>query len=605
MEDRISPYHINIWYVVLAVVAALLLHDGWLARRDVRTVPYSEFETLLEHGSLSEVDLQGDTTIRARLKKPAQGARYIETVKMDPTFAAKLQKAGVRYQAEPENTFFRNILLWTLPVLIMIGVWLFIAKRFSARLQGGVMAIGKSKAKIYVESDTKVKFSDVAGIDEAKAELQEIVDFLKNPNKFHRLGGRMPKGVLLVGPPGTGKTLIAKAVAGEAEVPFFSTNGAEFVEMFVGVGAARVRDLFEQAKRRAPCIIFIDELDALGRARLVAVGPGVNDEKEQTLNQLLAELDGFDSASGIILLAATNRPEIIDPALLRSGRFDRQVVIDRPDKAGRLAILELHSKKIKMAPHLDLSHVAALTPGLTGADLANIVNEAALIAVRRESDSVNEGDFTEAVERLTAGLEKKGRLISPFEKKIVAYHEIGHVIAAIATGNIEQIHKVSIIPRGVGAIGYTMQRPSEERFLMTDDELKKKMIVLLGGRAAEQLEFGHFSTGAADDIDKATDIAWNAVTKYGMSASVGNIVYDTRRPTFLGYEQTPFQTRTYSDETANKIDAAVADMVATAMQRASEILTKNKSTLEEAAKLLLKRETLTETDLKPFVAKIL
>jgi cell division protease FtsH len=465
--------------------------------------------------------------------------------------------------------------------------------------QSGFMAVGKSKAKIYVETDTKVTFNDVAGSDEAKAELQELVDFLKNPEKYKRLGSRMPKGVLLVGPPGTGKTLIARAVAGEAGVPFFSTNGAEFVEMFVGVGAARVRDLFEQARKKAPCIIFIDELDALGRARLSGMGQG-NDEKEQTLNQLLAELDGFDPSSGIILLAATNRPEILDPALLRSGRFDRQVLVDKPDKEGRLAILNLHIKKTKLQADTNLEHIGALTSGFTGADLANLVNEASLVAIRRNADSVSESDFTDAIERMIAGLEKKNRLINTFEKNVVAHHEMGHALVSYALDMNEAIHKVSIIPRGIGSLGYTIQRPTEDRYLMTKNELQNKMATLLGGRAAELLIFNHLSTGSADDLDKATEIAWNAVTRYGMNEKLGFVVYDKIEPSFLGTHNPSFKTRFYSDETAREIDCAVRELLQSAVEKAKAILNKNIHLLKQSAAILIEKETLTESELKPF-----
>ena len=395
------------------------------------------------------------------------------------------------------------------------------------------MSIGKSKAKIYVESNTGITFADVAGVDEAKDELREVVDFLKNPEEYGRLGGRMPKGVLLVGPPGTGKTLLAKAVAGEAKVPFFSISGSEFVEMFVGVGAARVRDLFEQARAKAPAIIFIDELDALGRARGAAGFAGGHDEKEQTLNQLLVELDGFDLSKGLVLLAATNRPEILDPALLRAGRFDRQVLVDRPDKKGRIQILEVYLKKAKLGPDVDPEKVAALTPGFTGADLANLVNEAALLATRRGGDAVTMADFNNAVERIVAGLEKRNRLLNPKEREIVAYHEMGHALVALALPGVDVVHKVSIIPRGIGALGYTIQRPTEDRFLMTRAELENKMAVLLGGRAAELLVFDHFSTGAADDLRRVTDIARSMVTRYGMSEALGSVAYDREPGTFL------------------------------------------------------------------------
>jgi cell division protease FtsH len=463
------------------------------------------------------------------------------------------------------------------------------------------MALGKSKAKVYVETDTKVTFTDVAGVDEAKSELEEVVGFLKDPKRYSRLGGRAPKGVLLVGPPGTGKTLLARAVAGEAGVPFLSINGSEFVEMFVGLGAARVRDLFEQARSKAPAIIFIDELDALGRARGAYAGGG-HDEKEQTLNQLLVEMDGFDPATGLVLLAATNRPEILDPALLRAGRFDRQVLVDRPDKLGRLQILKVHAKKVQLAADVDLEQVAALTPGFSGADLANLVNEAAVLATRRNAPAVTLDDFTGAIERMIAGLEKKNRLLNTREREIVAYHEMGHAILAMGVHGVDPVHKVSIIPRGVGALGYTIQRPTEERFLMTREELEGKMQVLLGGRAAEHIVFKHLSTGAADDLAKVTDIARSMVTRYGMAPELGPVSLEDSRPTFLGgVPQAPWQEREYSEQTAREVDCAVRKIVEHAFERAVSILERNRLQLENGARLLLEKETLTETELRQFM----
>jgi cell division protease FtsH len=448
-----------------------------------------------------------------------------------------------------------------------------------------------------------VTFADVAGVDEAKAELQEVVEFLKDPKKYGRLGARVPKGVLLVGPPGTGKTLLARAVAGEAGVAFFSISGSEFVEMFVGVGAARVRDLFEQARQKAPAIIFIDELDALGRARGAGGGFGGHDEKEQTLNQLLVELDGFDPSTGLVLLSATNRPEILDPALLRAGRFDRQVLVDRPDKPGRLQILQVHSKKIQLKNDVDLAQVAALTPGFTGADLANLVNEAALLATRRGGESVTLEDFTQAIERIVAGLEKKNRILNERERRIVAHHELGHAMVAMALPGVDPVHKVSIIPRGVGALGYTIQRPTEDRFLMTREELENKMAVLLGGRAAEEVVFGHLSTGAADDLAKVTDIARSMVMRYGMVKGLGNVAYEEEKSPFLSNNM--FQkSREYSEETAREIDVAVRDIVKAAYDKALGILTREKELLERWARKLLEKETLAEAELGDLRAAI-
>jgi cell division protease FtsH len=448
-----------------------------------------------------------------------------------------------------------------------------------------------------------VRFDDVAGVDEAKEELAEIVDFLKNPGQYSRLGGRMPKGVLLVGPPGTGKTLLAKAVAGQAKVPFFSISGSEFVEMFVGVGAARVRDLFEQARAKAPAIIFIDELDALGRARGIGPYAGGHDEKEQTLNQLLAEMDGFDSKSGLVILAATNRPEILDPALLRAGRFDRQVLVDRPDKKGRVDILRVHLKKAKLSTDVDAEKVAALTPGFTGADLANLVNEAALLATRRGADEVQMIDFTNAIERMVAGLEKRNRLLNPKEREIVAYHEMGHALVALTLPGTDPVHKVSIIPRGIGSLGYTIQRPTEDRFLMTRQELENKMSVLLGGRAAELTVFGHLSTGAADDLRKVTDIARSMVTRYGMSERLGSVAYDRDPRSFLTGPDLPPPPREqdYAEETAAVIDKEVRGIVQSAMERALGILRERRDVLERTAQRLLEKETLDEKELTELV----
>jgi cell division protease FtsH len=470
---------------------------------------------------------------------------------------------------------------------------------------GGLMSIGRSKAKVYVETDTKTTFDDVAGADEAKDELAEIVRFLKNPKEYSRLGARIPKGVLLVGPPGTGKTLLARAVAGEAGAPFFSINGSEFVEMFVGVGAARVRDLFEQARSRAPAIIFIDELDAMGRAR-GSYPFGGHDEKEQTLNQLLVELDGFDSRIGVVLLAATNRPEILDPALLRAGRFDRQVLVDRPDRGGRVDILNVHLKGHRLAGDVAPEKIAALTPGFTGADLANLVNEAALVATRRNADEISMSDFTNAVERMIAGLEKRKRVLSPKERDVVAHHEMGHALTAMALPVGDAVHKVSIIPRGVGALGYTIQRPTEDRFLMTREELEDKMTVLLGGRAAEWIVYKHTSTGAADDLAKVTDIARDMAMRFGMEATLGPVSYERPASPFLGGAPAPegWSERRYSDETARAIDQAVQRIVETSFKRAVSILEAHRDLLEEGAGLLLKKETLDEPALRELAAKM-
>jgi cell division protease FtsH len=591
----------NTWYWIAAIVGILLIQYLVGTARQIAPIPYSQFEQLLREGKVAEIGIS-DRFIQGALKEPLpSGQSRFMTTRVDPEFAQQLDKFGVRYTGQIENTLFRDILSWVLPVLIFFGLWTFLARRIAAQggLGGGLMQIGKSKAKVYVEADTGVRFEDVAGVDEAKDELREIVDFLKNPEQYGRLGGRMPKGVLLVGPPGTGKTLLAKAVAGEAKVPFFSISGSEFVEMFVGVGAARVRDLFEQARAKAPAIIFIDELDALGRARGMGGFAGGHDEKEQTLNQLLVELDGFDSRAGLVLLGATNRPEILDPALLRAGRFDRQVLVDRPDKKGRVQILQVHMKTAKLASDVDAEKVAALTPGFTGADLANLVNEAALLATRRGAEAVSMADFNNAVERIVAGLEKRNRLLNPREREIVAYHEMGHALVAMALPGSDPVHKVSIIPRGVGALGYTIQRPTEDRFLMTREELENKMAVLLGGRGAEWIVFGHLSTGAADDLARVTDIARSIVTRYGMSEKLGHVALEKDGRSFLSPNplMDGARERAYSDDTATAIDNEVRGIVKAAFDRTVAVLNERRDVLERTARRLLEKETLDENEL--------
>ncbi|HLT21938.1 MAG TPA: ATP-dependent zinc metalloprotease FtsH, partial [Bacteriovoracaceae bacterium] len=516
---------INISYFLIALLFVLFFRNLFLTP-DYFPLTYSEFKTQLQKENIKEVTISGEN-ISGTLHHPINDKTHFTTTVVDPEISKELDKYNVKYGRIIESTWLTDLISLFLPIIFFMGIWyFFIRNAFSKSLGGGggpggnFMAIGKSKAKIYVETQTKVTFKDVAGADEALEELKEIIDFLKNSEKIRNLGGKMPKGVLLVGPPGTGKTLIAKAIAGEAGVPFFSTNGAEFVEMFVGVGAARVRDLFEQAKKQAPCIIFIDELDALGKARNQSP-MGSNDEKEQTLNQLLVEMDGFDTQSGIIILSATNRPEILDPALLRSGRFDRQVLIDKPDRKGRKDILKIHVAKVNLDPELDLAKIASLTPGFSGADLANLVNEAALVATRENATIINLNHFTKAIERMIAGLEKKNRLLNTFEREVVAHHEMGHALVGMHLSQEEAVHKVSIIPRGIGSLGYTIHRPTEDRYLMTKEELQNKMTTLMGGRAAEKIIFSHFSTGAADDLAKATSIAREMVLRYGMSEELG------------------------------------------------------------------------------------
>ncbi len=599
MADKMEPdarkRQIMIWYVLVAVMGVLVFQAFWASYSQVETIPYSEFETLLDQGKVANVTVSADS-IQGTLTEPLpSGKREFFAVRVDPQLAEKLASHQVVVNGSPSGGVVQTILSWVIPAVIFYMVWMFLFRRVAEKQGfGGLMTVGRSHAKVYVETDTKVTFKDVAGVDEAKFELQELVAFLRDPKSYGRLGARVPKGVLLVGPPGTGKTLLAKAVAGEAGVPFFSISGSEFVEMFVGVGAARVRDLFVQARKAAPCIIFIDELDALGRSR-VPGGFGGTDEKEQTLNQLLAELDGFDPSAGVILLAATNRPEILDPALLRAGRFDRQVLVDRPDRSGRMEILKVHVRKIELAPDLDLDVVAGLTTGFTGADIANLVNEAAIVATRRNGASVGLSDFTEAIERIVAGLEKKSRVLNKEERRRVAYHEMGHALVAATLPGVDPVQKVSIIPRGVGALGYTIQRPTEDRFLLNRTHLENRIAVLMGGRAAEQLVFdGDVSTGAADDLQRATEIGMEMVIRYAMDEKVGQRTYTPAPQNFLVLPTVnPIQA---AEVTSREIDVAVRDLLSKAFDRAGAILRTRRSDLDAGAVLLLKRETLTADD---------
>jgi cell division protease FtsH len=589
---------VNTWYIMLAVLGVLLLQYFYAQSQQVEAIPYSTFEKLLNEGQIKSVAIT-DRQIVGEFKAPQDGKTRFTTTRVDQELAAKLAEKGVEFRGVVESTLFRDILSWIIPIGLFFGLWWFVIRRMGQGGVGGFMSIGKSRAKIYVETDTKVTFADVAGVDEAKDELREIVEFLKKPEDYGRLGARIPKGILLVGPPGTGKTLLARAVAGEAGVKFYSISGSEFVEMFVGVGAARVRDLFETARKDAPAIIFIDELDALGRARGMSGMVGGHDEREQTLNQLLAELDGFDPSTGVVLLAATNRPEVLDPALLRAGRFDRQVLVDRPDKRGRVQILNVHIKKIKLAPDVDLEKVAALTTGFTGADLANLVNEAALMATRRRAGEVAMEDFTAGIERIIAGLEKRSRVMNPREREVVAYHEMGHAITALALPGTDEVHKVSIIPRGIGALGYTIQRPTDDRYILTRAELENRIAVLLGGRAAEKLVFDHLSTGAADDLAKVTDIARSMVMRFGMDERLGHVSYDAGGHGFLGQQGTQtYLERRYSEETAKHIDAAVKHIVDETFARVLGILADNRAVLETCARTLLQKETLNEDELR-------
>jgi len=592
MEPDARKRQFLIWYVLAALMGVLLFQQFWTSYTQVETIPYSQFEILLDQGKVAEVTVSTDA-VRGTLKEALpNGKREFFAVRVDPQLAEKLANHQVVVKGAASSGLVQTILSWVIPVIIFYLAWTFLFRRMAERQGlGGLMTVGKSRAKVYVETDTKVTFKDVAGVEEAKFELQELVAFLRDPKSYGRLGARVPKGVLLVGPPGTGKTLLAKAVAGEAGVPFFSISGSEFVEMFVGVGAARVRDLFEQARKAAPCIIFIDELDALGRSRTASPIGGL-DEKEQTLNQLLAELDGFDPSVGVILLAATNRPEILDPALLRAGRFDRQVLVDRPDRKGRLEILKVHVRRVQLAANIDLDAVAGLTTGFTGADIANLVNEAAILATRRNATAIDLNDFTEAIERIVAGLEKKSRVLNAEERRRVAYHEMGHALVAATLPGVDPVHKVSIIPRGVGALGYTIQRPTEDRFLLSRVNLESRIAVLMGGRGAEQLVFkGDVSTGAADDLQRATEIALEMVTRYGMDEKIGQRTYMPAPQPFLGVPTG--DQRQAAEVTHREIDVAVRDLLENGLACAKEILTKRRADLDGGAQLLLKRETVT------------
>lgn len=586
-------------YVVLGFWLSMLLL-GLFSSGPVEDIPYSSFLTEVQEGKISDIRI-GRELISGTIQMGQKRSKFKTFRIEDPELATRLSQQKVKFQGEPNETFFQSILSWLIPVFLVMAFLNIFGERFLGKggAGPGLLSIEKNRAKVYMESKVKTTFEDVAGVDEAKEELKEIIGFLKEPGRFSKLGGHLPKGILLVGPPGTGKTLLAKAVAGEAGVPFFSISGSEFVEMFVGVGAARVRDLFEQAQRNAPCIIFIDELDALGRARGLNPMGGGHDEKEQTLNQLLVEMDGFDPRHGVILLAATNRPEILDAALLRAGRFDRHVVVDRPDKVSRHQILQVHLRNVACDQSVDASEIAAVTAGFTGADLANLVNEAVLIATRRDASAVQRDDFEKALERITAGLEKKNRLLNEHERNVVAHHEMGHAIVSMCLPGTDSVQKVSIIPRGFGALGYTIQRPTEDRYLMSKQELENKLAVLLGGRAAEALVFGEISTGAADDLSKATDIARSMVTRYGMTKSLGPVAYEADSQPYLpGYRAGFADGKLFSESTAREIDCAVRDLIQKALERATAILVDRRNELQQGAELLLARETLSADDLK-------
>jgi cell division protease FtsH len=615
MKRRIG---FTIIYFLIAIDLILLI-ENLISAPKRHKITYSEFKILLGEGLVNDLNItkdiiEGELSDNAHkhllelrevedekeLKKIKE-VKHFRVVRMeDPDLVRELGIRNIRYSATQEVTWIKTLLLWLLPIFIIIAFWSYIFRRMSAPSEG-MMAIGRSKAKIYVEGETKVAFDDVAGVDEAKEELMEVIEFLRNPQKFQMLGGKIPKGILLVGPPGTGKTLLARAVAGEAKVPFLSLSGSAFVEMFVGVGAARVRDLFSQAEKSAPCIIFIDEIDALGKARGISPVAGGIDEREQTLTQLLSEMDGFDTKKGVIIMAATNRPEILDSALLRPGRFDRHILVDRPDLKGREDIFRVHIKKVRCAPDVDSKVLASMTSGMVGADIANIVNEAALLAVRRNKETVEMPDFEEAIERVIAGLEKKSRVINKREKEIIAYHECGHAIVASMLPRADKVRRVSIIPRGIAALGYTVQLPTEERYLLTKSELIDRITVMLGGRAAEEIIFNEVSTGAKNDLDRATDMARSMVASYGMSEKLGPLSFDRGRPLFL---EVPWSApKEYSEDTARKIDEEVRTIVSDAYEKAKTILTERLEKLKMVAFILLDKEVIEGKELKKLLGQ--
>jgi cell division protease FtsH len=597
--------------ILAALLIALWFFQSRLFPHETmaRPIPYSELVTLAHDGKVAEAEFTSDRILAKTKPDPAkQGAQEMLSVDRlpnveDPALLDELRKNGAKISGRNDGSGFLwfPLLMSALPLLLI--PLLFLGGSLLGRRRGGPLTFGKSKAKLYdLAAEDRVTFADVAGIDEAKAELVEVVSFLKHPEKYRSMGARVPKGVLLVGPPGTGKTLLAKAVAGESGVPFFAMSGSEFVEMFVGVGAARVRDMFVQAKERAPCIIFVDELDAVGKTRAGAAGFAVNEEREQTLNQLLVEMDGFDSGSGLVIMAASNRPEILDKALLRAGRFDRQVIVDRPDLRGREAILRVHGKKIPMDPDVDLGTVAQRTPGMVGADLANVVNEAALASVRRGGKTVTLIDFEEAIDRIQLGLKKEGRVMTADEKHRVAIHETGHTLVALSVDHADPVHRVTIIPRSIGALGATLQLPTEERYLMTRAELRDRICVLLGGRAGEDVEFHEISTGAEDDLERATELARMMVTRFGMSAVVGPVSHGRGAARFLGPFADLDGKRETSEETARAIDDEIKVILDAEYERAHVILEGKREKLERVASELLTKETLGRNEIEALVA---
>ena len=589
------------WYVLAVFLLLALGQAFYFSMQGGETISYSEFKQRVRAGAVQEVVVAEDR-IRGIMKDGPKGSHPFVAIRIeDPKLIEDLERSSVKFTGEAPNKWLAELVGWIIPIIFLVALWSFFFRRMGGA-EGGVMSFARSRAKIYADDDVKVRFGDVAGVDEAEDELREIVEFLKNPRKYTTIGGRIPKGVLLVGPPGTGKTLLARAVAGEAKVPFFSLSGSEFVEMFVGVGAARVRDLFAQAEVKAPCIVFIDELDALGKVR-IQTPMGSHEEREQTLNQLLAEMDGFDGRKGVIIMGATNRPEVLDPALLRPGRFDRQVLVDKPDVRGREDILRIHAKTVKLADGVDLKVIAARTAGFAGADLANLVNEAALLAARKDKSAVEMKDFDEAIDRLIAGLEKK-RVMSDKERRIVAYHESGHAIVASVLPGLDPVHKISIVQRGFGALGYTMQLPLEDRYLLTREDLLSQLSVLLAGRSAEEIAFGRISTGAQNDLQRATDIARSMVTEFGMSDLLGAVNYNgNQRPVFL---DTPFASErgNYSEETALKIDAEVKRILGEAHETARRVLRDRRATLDALSERLLEKEVIEADELKAIMGSV-
>jgi len=617
-ENNRSP-RFSIWIYVIVLLGLLAIQFYFMSPESGNRIKYSQFLEYVEEGYVDQIVIKNGAQITGRYSQKAIQEGIAQPVQQNqqwqltggntvPRFNTTMLEGdeirpildanNVEYDVQIEEDWFSGILIWLIPIGLAIAFWIFIFRRMNPGQQ--VLNIGKNKASLYdKQSDNKVSFKDVAGLEEAKAEVEEVVEFLKNPKKFTKLGGTLPKGVLLVGPPGTGKTLLAKATAGEADVPFFSLSGSDFVEMFVGVGAARVRDLFKQAKEKAPCIIFIDEIDAIGRSRGRGMMMGSNDERENTLNQLLSEMDGFNSDKGVIIMAATNRPDVLDSALLRPGRFDRQILIDKPDLNGRVQVLQVHTRNLKLSDNIDLKLLASQTPGFAGAELANLCNEAALMAARRGKDAVEMEDFQDSIERVIAGLEKKNKLISPQERKIVAYHEAGHAIVGWYLEHTDPVLKVSIVPRGLAALGYTLQTPLEDRFLMTTEELDDKICALLGGRVAEELTFGRISTGAQNDLERITNMAFAMVAEYGMSEELGYIsLKDSQNP-----ENSYGFNKKYSERTSERIDEAVNKIIQTNYKRTRDLLTKHKEQLEKMAQTLLKKEVLNHNDLRELLGE--